>query len=147
MSSSIQDASLWSVLVTQSCPTLRHPMDCSPPGSSAHGIWWTRTLEGFAVWTGLYFLLLGSAMKQRKAEWLLAFWGVGGGLLGGSGCWWVLAEVSGWCRDGRALSCLPQVPVIEAQGFRWLSYPGSPCRAPGEDKWALIHKAWPQNFN
>ena len=25
-------------LVTQSCPTLCDPMDCSPPGSSAHGI-------------------------------------------------------------------------------------------------------------
>ena len=24
-------------LVAQSCPTLCHPMDCSPPGSSAHG--------------------------------------------------------------------------------------------------------------
>ena len=26
---------LW--LVTHSCPTLCHPMDCSPPGSSVHG--------------------------------------------------------------------------------------------------------------
>ena len=26
------------VLVTQSCPTLCDPMDCSPPGSSVHGI-------------------------------------------------------------------------------------------------------------
>ena len=25
------------VLVTQSCPTLCDPMDCSPPGSSVHG--------------------------------------------------------------------------------------------------------------
>ena len=25
------------VLVTQSCPTLCNPMDCSPPGSSVHG--------------------------------------------------------------------------------------------------------------
>ena len=24
--------------VAQSCPTLLNPMDCSPPGSSAHGI-------------------------------------------------------------------------------------------------------------
>ena len=24
--------------VAQSCPTLRYPMDCSPPGSSVHGI-------------------------------------------------------------------------------------------------------------
>ena len=26
------------VLVAQSCPTLQNPMDCSPPGSSVHGI-------------------------------------------------------------------------------------------------------------
>ena len=32
--------------VAQSCPTLRDPMDCSPPGSSAHGICQARVLEG-----------------------------------------------------------------------------------------------------
>ena len=31
--------------VAQSCPTLRNPMDCSPPGSSAHGISQARGLE------------------------------------------------------------------------------------------------------
>ena len=31
--------------VTQSCPTLSDPMDCSPPGSSAHGICQARVLE------------------------------------------------------------------------------------------------------
>ena len=35
--------------VTQSCPTLRDPMDCSPPGSSAHGISQARVLEWGAV--------------------------------------------------------------------------------------------------
>ena len=29
----------------QSCPTLCNPMDCSPPGSSAHGIFQARILE------------------------------------------------------------------------------------------------------
>ena len=29
----------------QSCPTLCDPMDCSPPGSSVHGILQTRILE------------------------------------------------------------------------------------------------------
>ena len=29
----------------QSCPTLRHPMDCSLPGSSVHGIFQARVLE------------------------------------------------------------------------------------------------------
>ena len=30
---------------TQSCPTLGDPMDCSPPGSSIHGIFQARVLE------------------------------------------------------------------------------------------------------
>ena len=31
--------------VVQSCPTLSDPMDCSPPGSSVHGIFQARVLE------------------------------------------------------------------------------------------------------
>ena len=31
--------------VAQSCPTLSDPMDCSLPGSSAHGIFQARVLE------------------------------------------------------------------------------------------------------
>ena len=37
------------MLVTQSCPTLCDPMDCSPPGSSAHGIFQARILECGAI--------------------------------------------------------------------------------------------------
>ena len=40
--------------VAQSCPTLSDPMDCSPPGSSIHGIFQARVLEwgsiAFFVW-------------------------------------------------------------------------------------------------
>ena len=35
--------------VVQSCPTLCHPMECSPPGSSVHGILQARILEWVAV--------------------------------------------------------------------------------------------------
>ena len=35
--------------VAQSCPTLRDPMDCSLPGSSAHGIFQARVLEWGAI--------------------------------------------------------------------------------------------------
>ena len=35
--------------VAQSCLTLCIPMDCSPPGSSVHGILQTRTLEWVAI--------------------------------------------------------------------------------------------------
>ena len=31
------------------CPTLRDPMDCSPPGSSTHGIFQARVLEWGAI--------------------------------------------------------------------------------------------------
>ena len=37
------------VLVTQSCPTLSDPRDCSLPGSSVHGILQARTLEWVAI--------------------------------------------------------------------------------------------------
>ena len=35
--------------VAQSCLTLSDPMDCSPPGSSVHGILQARTLEWGAI--------------------------------------------------------------------------------------------------
>ena len=35
--------------VAQSCPTLIDPMDCSLPGSSIHGIFQARVLEGVAI--------------------------------------------------------------------------------------------------
>ena len=36
-------------VVARSCPTLRDPMDCSPPGSSIHGIFQARVLEWGAI--------------------------------------------------------------------------------------------------
>ena len=41
--------SVCACLVTQSCPTLCDPMDCSPPGSSVHGILQARKLEWVAI--------------------------------------------------------------------------------------------------
>ena len=35
--------------VAQSCPTLCNPVDCSPPGSSVHGILQARILEWVAI--------------------------------------------------------------------------------------------------
>ena len=35
--------------VAQSCPALSEPMDCSLPGSSAHGIFQARVLEWGAI--------------------------------------------------------------------------------------------------
>ena len=35
--------------VTQSCPTLGDPMDCSPPGFSVHGVFQAKVLEWGAI--------------------------------------------------------------------------------------------------
>ena len=35
--------------VSQSCPALCYPLDCSPPGSSIHGIFQARVLEWVAI--------------------------------------------------------------------------------------------------
>ena len=41
--------------VAQSCPTLSDPMDCSPPGSSVHGIFQARVLEwGATAFSAFY---------------------------------------------------------------------------------------------
>ena len=40
--------------VAQSCPTLRNPMDCSPPGPSIHGIFQARVLEWGAIAFSVY---------------------------------------------------------------------------------------------
>ena len=37
------------VLVTQLCPTICNPIDCSPPGSSVHGILQARILKWAAI--------------------------------------------------------------------------------------------------
>ena len=42
--------------VAQSCPTLSNPVDCSPPGSSIHGIFQARVLE----WAAIAFSILRS---------------------------------------------------------------------------------------
>ena len=46
--------------VAQSCPTLSNPTDCSPPGSSIHGIFQARVLE----WDAISF----SDMEQQNGS-------------------------------------------------------------------------------
>ena len=50
--------------VTQSCPTLRDPMDCSLPGSSIHGIFQARVLEWGAIALELTKLSKSKAEKE-----------------------------------------------------------------------------------
>ena len=49
------------VLVTQSCPVLCEPMDCSSPGSSVHGILQARILE----WVPILFSRGSSQPRDR----------------------------------------------------------------------------------
>ena len=63
--------------VTQSCPTCSDPMDCSPPGSSVHGIFQARVLEwgaiAFSEWkVEAYLKVRGpSARDGEGAPWSL----------------------------------------------------------------------------
>ena len=58
--------------VVQSCPTLRDPMDCSLPGSSAHGSFQARVLEWVASASPSSFLetvfSLNSLRERRSGE-------------------------------------------------------------------------------
>ena len=57
--------------VTQSCSTLIDPMDCSLPGSSAHGIFKARVLEwgaiAFSILHNKYVLLLHNSLLHKVA--------------------------------------------------------------------------------
>ena len=59
--------------VTQSCPTLSDPMDCSLPGSSIHGIFQARVLEwGAIAFSANQWDVLKSAMTAAGTHWPLA---------------------------------------------------------------------------
>ena len=49
--------------VAQSCPTLFDPMDCSPPGSSVHGIFQARVLDWGAIAFSRVFLIVFCIFK------------------------------------------------------------------------------------
>ena len=76
--------------VTQSCPTLSDPMDCSLPGSSTHGIFQARVLEWgatalskfgfsgsfsfvmlFIKWGFIIYVILKFLLSQRLSGQLL----------------------------------------------------------------------------
>ena len=60
------------VFIAQSCPTLCNHMDCSPPGSSVHGILQARILE----WVAISF----SRGSSRPSDQTLVFCIAGGSL-------------------------------------------------------------------
>ena len=59
--------------VAQSCSTLRDSMDCSPPGSSIHGIFQARVLEWDAIaFSNMLSTLVISFLPRSKS--LLISW-------------------------------------------------------------------------
>ena len=58
--------------VAQLCPTLIDPMDCSPPGSSVHGIFQARVLEWGAIAFSLIFRNSKMLSEPLKVRVLLA---------------------------------------------------------------------------
>ena len=61
------------MFIVQSCPTLYKPMDCSPTGSSFHGILQARILEWIAIPSPLggIFPTQGSNPGLLHCRWIL----------------------------------------------------------------------------
>ena len=57
--------------VTQTCPTLSDSMDCSLPGSSAHGIFQASVLEWGAI--AFSFFLYNLELFYNKQVFLIQF--------------------------------------------------------------------------
>ena len=53
--------------VAPSCPTLSDPTDCSPPGSSIHGIFQARVLE----WGAVAFSVTNQGKCKSKPQWVI----------------------------------------------------------------------------
>ena len=66
------------VLVTQLCLILCQPMDCSPPGSSVHGIFQARTLEWVAIsFSSVYvcmYICIQTSLVAQSVKNLPAVW-------------------------------------------------------------------------
>ena len=53
--------------IAQSCPTLCEPIDCSPPGSSVHGILQARTMEWAAMSFSSWVIFHGICMYTTSS--------------------------------------------------------------------------------
>ena len=59
---------------TKSCLTLRDPMDCSPPGSSIHGIFQAGILEWGATAFSEYKVTVSRDLSTWRIWWSLVTW-------------------------------------------------------------------------
>ena len=97
--------------VTQSCPTFSDPMDCSPPGSSVHGIFQARALE----WGAIAFSeisLVGWCKAQKVLDALWYWWAVDSAspflILHKSKSLWVLPSNDLFMKNKDAVLSLPE---------------------------------------
>ena len=63
----------WRVLVAESCLTLCNPMDCSPPGSSVHGILQAAGVGSHSLLQGI-FPTQGSNPHLLHCRWTHTIW-------------------------------------------------------------------------
>ena len=77
--------------VAQSCLTLSNPMDCSPPGSSVHGIFQARVLE----WGAIAFSEIHSTLGYR--------WSI---------CFQAHARLCSWVQSVVSCTTLPKIHQI-----------------------------------
>ena len=116
-------------LGTKSCPTLCNPTDCSPPGSSVHGILQARILESVAI--------SFSRGSSQPRDWtrLLHWHGEGNGTPlqysclenpRDGGAWW--AAIYGVARSWTQLRWLSSSSTALAGGFLNTEPPGKPIQ-------------------
>ena len=84
--------------VVQSCPTRSDPMDCSPPGSSARGIFQARVLE----WSAIAFsVCMCCELQMFVSDLFFVFWHSWAALLGYNSHYtvrpFVANDLSGFC--------------------------------------------------
>ena len=84
--------------VTQSCPTLSDPMDCSLPGSSVHGISQARVLEWVAI-AFSWCMPWGVAKKLNKQHTLFCL------------CLCMFIHQCSHCRNGKFYS-VTSMPLV-----------------------------------
>ena len=133
--------------VAQSCPTLSDPMDCSPLGSSIHGIFQARVLE----WGAIAFSTNPTRRVHMPEEmiWNWTSWG--------SFPW--QADVTVQQRppapilaSSSNLSCSEEAweYLLLTLNWDWQLQPNLQCSNPSEESWTetikCVPSLWPDQF-
>ena len=109
------------VLITQSCLILCDPMDCSPSGSSVHGILWARILEWVTIpfsreysqprdWTQIYCIAGGFFTIWAIRDEVIFYMGLGLYFPGVEWFWILFNIPDGWVHEGINEKMAPKAP-------------------------------------